>query len=130
MTEWPREIKLVFRKIDPKALSLFTRRFLEKEMAAHNIREVAVSELLWVLKGQPMVFIPSEKKIVVDPSYPVDEMRRRLEIGNGCADLDLTIDECWGFIFFHECAHVDLAKSEWQCNEYARKRLLQWREGR
>jgi hypothetical protein len=124
------EIKFFFRKINPKALSLFTERFLRKEMEAHGIEEVAVSELLSILRGQPMVYIPKEKKIVIDPTYPVDEMIKRLNRENGCSDLNLSADESWGYIFFHECCHaMDTTKSEYQCNSYARERIILWRKG-
>jgi hypothetical protein len=120
------EIKVFFRTIDPKALSLFTRRFLEKEMEAHGIKEVAVTELLSILRDQPGIYDPSEKKIVLDPTYPVDEMMRRLKT---CCDLDLTVDEAWAFVFWHEASHADPNKSQAECDRYARERIIQHREG-
>jgi hypothetical protein len=129
------EIKCFFREIDPRAEKLFTRRFLQKEMELHDIRVVRMSQVLLLLRNQPMIYDPEERKILIDIDVDWEEARDRLNGGDHsqreyAAGLDLNVDEAMGFIFFHECCHSDPTKSETQCDRYARERIIQHREGR
>jgi hypothetical protein len=125
------EIKLFIREIDPRAEKLFTRQFLEREMKRHDIKAVKMSHFLWTLrKGQPMIFDPEERTIWIAIDAPWEEVRQRLNRENA-AGLDLSSeDEAAGFVFFHEAAHTDPLKSEYECDRYAAERIRQWRERR
>jgi hypothetical protein len=116
-------------RIDPRAEAIFSRKFLDHEMKRHGIRTVGVNQLLWALRGQPMVYDPEEQKILIDPSAPIEIVRQRLNEENGFG-LGLAVEEAWLFVFFHECAHADTTKSEYQCNQYAKKRIILWRRER
>jgi hypothetical protein len=120
-------------QIDLRALELFTRQFLEGEMKEHNIKAVEINNFLFLLRKQPMCFDPSERKILIDLTIPPEELKRRMNHGDGSYrlyghNMDLDLDECWAFCWFHEMAHADGTEAEHDCDFYARKKIREYRD--
>ncbi|MGA2463330.1 MAG: hypothetical protein ABSH06_03125 [Thermodesulfobacteriota bacterium] len=96
-------------------------------MKRHNVRSIKIDQTLWVKRKTPGIFFVRERVIGIDPSSPVDVVLKRLNEEEAWG-LGLMENEMWGFILLHELAHSDGLGSEWACNNFAKRKIREYRE--
>jgi hypothetical protein len=141
--------------IDPRIEALFPGRdWLEKEMTLHGVEAFQSSIATVGVKGfserfeidlcaqtnSPMITLPKFKVIYLDLLADWEIVRKRLNWPQGdilkiqCRYYSYPVilqteQEARLFIFWHECRHIqDPTLPEWQCDKYARDRILERRK--
>jgi len=119
----PREDRVV---IDPEILKLFPAGFLENELRAFpNVREIKANHFNYSLRNSFGYFCPEEFLIVLDPSVPPSLIAASTNKKH--PELNLTKEEAFLWIFFHECYHSEKGAGEWSADNYAIKRIIELR---
>jgi hypothetical protein len=115
--------------IDPEIEKLFPRGFLESELKKYpNVKEIKANHFNYSLRNSFGYFCPEEFLIVLDPSVPPSLIAASTNKKH--PELNLTKEEAFPWIFFHECYHSERGAGEWSADDYSIKRILQLRSER
>jgi len=113
-------------EIDPEVLKLFPTGFLEKELIRFpNVKGIRVNHFYHSLKNCFGYCCPEDGVIVLDPTVAPEIIAASTNKNH--PELNLTEEEAWPWIFFHECYHSEKGAGEWSADNYAIKRIIELR---
>ena len=115
-------------KIDPKIERLLPISFVKAELACHpdiELEAIEVNDWLMERKGGWAGYVHELKKIIFDPTVKPSVI---CKFANSLfPELCLQEDESWAWALYHEVSHAMGNFNEWECNLYAKQRILELR---
>lgn len=112
--------------IDPEIEKFFPPNFLEKELLHFpEVKEIKANRFFYAVRNCFGSFLPEDGTMILDTS--VSPKIIAASTNRNHPDFNLTENEAWIFMFFHEAFHSMKGAGEWSADNFSIKKIMERR---